>query len=330
MSQLVLTGIGDVDTTVRFEEQPDQTLGAGDLLVAIEAAPVNPTDFLLAKGWYGIQPEIPSVLGAEGVGRVLEAGADVDGSLVGKRVVILPTYEQGTWSDRVAVPARNVVVVPEGADASQLSMLGVNPPTAYLLLNRYVDLKPGDWVGQNLGNSAVGRYVLALAKRAGVKTLSIVRREDTAKELRELGADVVLVDGDDLGERITEALGGARLRLVLDGAAGSTAVELAHSLEFGGPIVSYSSATGESATLSLGDVIYREITHHGFWLINWIRNAPREEIERTYATLADLVADGVLTAPVEATYSLDEYQEAFAHARKPGRAGKVVFTFNNA
>ena len=280
MSQIILTGIGDVDDNVRLEKNPDLTVEAGDLLVAIEAAPVNPADFLLANGWYGVQPEIPSALGSEGVGRVLEAGSAADRGLVGKRVVILPTYEQGTWSDQVVVPARNVVVVPEDADALQLSMLAINPATAHILLNRYVDLKPGEWIGQNLGNSAVGQYVIALAKLAGVRTLSIVRREDAAEQLRALGADVVLVDGDNLGERIVEALGGARLRLVLDGAGGTTPGALAGALEFGGTVVSYSSATGESSLLPLGDLIYREITLRGFWLINWIRNAPAPRSRR--------------------------------------------------
>jgi NADPH:quinone reductase-like Zn-dependent oxidoreductase len=330
MSQIILTGIGDVDDNVRIEKNPDLTIDAGDLLVAIEAAPVNPADFLLANGWYGVQPEIPSVLGSEGVGRVLEAGSVSDRELVGKRVVILPTYEQGTWSDRVVVPARNVVVVPEDADALQLSMLAINPATAHILLNRYVDLKPGDWIGQNLGNSAVGQLVIALAKLAGVRTLSVVRREEAAEQLRALGADVVLVDGDDLGERIAGALGDARLRLVLDGAGGTTPSALAGALEFGGTVVSYSSTTGESSPLSLGDLIYREITLRGFWLINWIRNAPRAEIEKTYSELADLVARGVLTVPVEATYALEQYREAFAHARTSGRAGKVLFTFKAA
>jgi NADPH:quinone reductase-like Zn-dependent oxidoreductase len=330
MSKIILTGIGDVDDNVRLEKNLDLTVDAGDLLVAIEAAPVNPADFLLANGWYGVQPEIPSALGSEGVGRVLEAGSASDRGLVGKRVVILPTYEQGTWSDRVVVPARNVVVVPEDADALQLSMLAINPATAHILLNRYVDLKPGDWIGQNLGNSAVGQIVIALAKLAGVRTLSVVRREEAAEQLRALGADVVLVDGDNLGERIAEALGGAHLRLVLDGAGGTTPGALAGALEFGGTVVSYSSTTGESSPLPLGDLIYREITLRGFWLINWIRNAPRAEIEKTYSELADLVAKGVLTVPVEATYALEQYREAFAHARTPGRAGKVLFALKAA
>jgi NADPH:quinone reductase-like Zn-dependent oxidoreductase len=328
MSQLILTAVGgDVNDTVYLEKDPDLTLGPDDLLVAMEAAPINPADFLLASGWYGVQPRIPSALGAEGVGRVLEAGSAADRGLVGRRVLILPTYEQGTWSDRVVVPARNVVVVGDTADALQLAMLPVNPATAHILLNRYVSLKPGDWICLTLGNSAVGQYVIALAKRAGVKTLAVVRREEAAGQLRALGADHVIVDGEHIGDRIAAALDGARFRLVLDGIGGPEVAELARSLEFGGTVVSFSAVTGQSPVLPLADLIYREISLHGLFVINWVRDAPRQEIEETYAELAGLVEQGVLTAAVEATYPIERYREALAHAQRPKRSGKVLFTF---
>jgi NADPH:quinone reductase-like Zn-dependent oxidoreductase len=330
MSQLTLTAIGDIDESVQLDEHPDLTVGSGDLLVDMEAATVNPTDLLLVAGRYGVRPQPPAGLGAEGVGRVREVGPDADPSLVGRRVLVLPTYEQGTWSDRVVVPARNVVVVGEAGDAEQLAMLPINPATALLLLRRYVDLQPGDWIGQNLGNSALGQYVIALARHAGVRTLSVVRRESAVEPVRALGGDVVLVDGDDLGERVEAALGGARLRLVLDGLGGSAPAPLAHALGFGGTLVSYAALNASPPAVGIADLIYNEIVVRGFWLINWIRNAPREEIERTYAELAQLVEQGVLHAAVEATYPLAAYREAFAHAIRPQRSGKVLFAFDAA
>jgi NADPH:quinone reductase-like Zn-dependent oxidoreductase len=220
-----------------------------------------------------------------------------------------------------------VVPVGDDGDARQLAMLAVNPATAYLLLNRYVSLQPGDWVGQDMGNSAVGQYVIALARHAGIKTLSVVRREETAGQLRALGADLVVVDGDNLHDRIAAALDGAELRLVLDGVGGATPGELAHSLEFGGLVVSYASVTRTPVAVPAADLVYRELGIRGFWLINWIRDAPRAEIEATYAELAGLVEDGTISAAVEATYPLTDYREAFARARKPQRSGKVLFTF---
>jgi NADPH:quinone reductase-like Zn-dependent oxidoreductase len=324
MSQIVLTALGDIDNSVHLDPSPDLTLGADDLLIAVEAAPVNPADFLLANGWYGIQPPLPAKLGAEGVGRVVEAGSDAHKDLVGRRVIILPTYKQGTWADRLVVAANGVVPVPEDVDPLQLAMLAINPATAYLLLTKFVDLKPGDWIGQNLGNSAVAQYVNALAKHFGVKTVSVVRREEAAKHVN---ADVVLVDGENLGDRIADALGGAKFRLVLDGTGDATLAALAGSLGYGGTAVSYSSVTNQSPTLPFPAQVYQDQTLRGFFLINWILNAPREEIAKVYAELIPLITSGVINAAVEATYPLDQFREAFDHARKPERTGKVLFTF---
>jgi NADPH:quinone reductase-like Zn-dependent oxidoreductase len=330
MSQIILTAVGDLTGNARLEKDPDLTVGAEDALVRMEVSPINPVDYLFSNGYYALQPTIPAVLGSEGVGRVIEVGSAADQSLAGKRVVVLSPYEQGVWGDTVVVPTRNIVVVPEDVDAQQLSMAVVNPVTAHLMLTKYVDLEPGDWVGQTLGNSAVARSVIALAKIAGLRTLSVVRSEKAAEEARAAGGDVVLVDGDDLGDRIVAALGGDKLRLVLDGAGGSVPGTLATALEFGGTVVSYSSPTGEPPAVPLGNLVFSELAVRGFWLTNWVRSAPRAEIEKVVGDLVDLVARGVLAVPVDSTYPLDRYEEAFARNASPDRAGKVLFTFPHA
>jgi NADPH:quinone reductase-like Zn-dependent oxidoreductase len=329
MSQLILTSIGDVDESVRLDEHPDLTLGPDDVLVAMEAATLNDTDFRFAAGRYAVNPQLPSVMGTEGVGRVLAVGPAADQALLGRRVILLPTptYQPGSWADRAVIPASCVVPVGDSGDAQQLAMLAINPATAALLLSQYVTLRPGDWIGQNQGNSAVGQYVLALARQAGLKTVSVVRREAAAEQLRALGADLVLVDGADLGDRIAAELGEARLRLVLDGVGGPTPGALARSLEFGGTVVSYASWTGQPAAVSAHDLIFRELQVRGFWLINWLRRAPRAEIERTYADLAGLLERGIVHAAVAGTYPLADYRAAFAQARSAARDGKVLFTF---
>jgi NADPH:quinone reductase-like Zn-dependent oxidoreductase len=290
MSQLTLTAVGDITSSLSLTDQPQRPLGPDDLLIAVEAAPINNADVLLAAGWYAIQPAVPFAMGTEGVGRVLEAGSDTYAGLVGRRVLILPTNEQGTWADRVVVAARNVLPVSETGDPVQQAMLTVNPATAYLLLHQYVQLKPGDWVGQDLGNSAVGQHVIALARRAGVRTLSVVRSEAAAEALRKRGGDVVLVDGDDLAQRIAGALDGRSLRLALTG----------------------------------GDLVFRELSLHGFWVIKWLREAPRTEIEATYALLGALLDDGTLHADVDSTFPLARYRAAIERAAAGGRSGKVL------
>jgi NADPH:quinone reductase-like Zn-dependent oxidoreductase len=330
MSQIILNAVGNLPESATLVTDPDLTLGANDVLVALEAANINPGDFLYAVGWYGVPPTVGNRLGNEGVGHVVEAGSAVDAALVGRRVIILPNTEQGTWADQVVVSANNVVFVGEEGDAVQLAQLSVNPFTAHTLLTKFGSLEQGDWVGQTIGNSAVGQYVIKLAKRAGYKTLSVVRSEKAAEQVRAAGGDLVLIEGENLAARITEALGGQQLSLVLDGEGGATIGELAPSLEFGGTVVAYSSATGAPQAIGIADVIYRNIKLEGWWIVNALRQTPRAELEATYAELAALIATGEISSTVDATYALSDYREALAQASTTGRSGKVLFTFDSA
>ena len=327
MRQLQLIAHGEPSDVIELNTVSEPTLGQEEVLISMEAAPMNPSDFLFVRGIYGIRPAFPSSVGAEGVGRVAKIGSKVDVALRGKRVLILPTYEQGSWADQVVVPVRNIVPMSDQADPLQLAMIGINPATAYLLLNRYVSLMPGDWIGQTAANAAMGQYIIALAKLAGVKTLNVVRREESAEQVRQWGGDRVVLQGDNLHKDIEEALDGKKLSLVLDTVGGTPVGELAKSLKPGGSIVVYAIQSGQFPAMPPAEFIYRGLSLHGFWLINWIRNAPRTEIEEIYQKLGDLVADGSLSAGVEHVYPLDQFKEAFKQSLKSNRSGKILFQF---
>src|SRR2546422_1611254 len=282
MQQLQLLAHGEPSDVIELNTVAESDLGQEDVLISMEAAPLNPSDFVLVRGMYGIRPAFPSPVGAEGVGRVTQTGSKVGRTLQGKRVLILPTYEQGTWADQVVVPVRNIVPMSTEADPVQLAMIGINPATAYVLLSRYVSLMPGDWIGQTAANSAMGQYIIALAKLAGVRTLNVVRREDAAEEVRQWGGDRVVLQSDNLHKDIEKTLDGKKLSLVLDTVGGTAVGALARSLKTGGSIVLYAVLSGQFPAISPKDFIYRDLSLHGFWLINWIRNAPRTEIQEVY------------------------------------------------
>ena len=330
MRQLQLMAHGEPSDVIKLKTVAEPVLGQEEVLVSMEAAPLNPSDFLLVRGMYGVRPALPSPVGAEGVGRVTKTGSKVDGSLPGKRVMIVPTYEQGTWAEQVVVPVRNIVPLSGDADPLQLSMLGINPVTAYLLLSRYVSLMPGDWIGQTAANSAMGQYIIKFAKLAGVKTLNVVRREEAADQVRQFGGDRVVLQGDNLEKDIEEALGGKKLSLVLDTVGGTPVGDLAKSLKTGGSVLVYAMQSGQFPAVSPRDLIYRGLSLHGFWLINWIRNAPRTEIQEVYQKLGGLVADGSLSATVDHVYPLDLFKEAFEQSLKPNRSGKILFKFDES
>src|SRR5258705_4640640 len=327
MRRLQLRAFGEPSDVIELMTVSEPVLGEEDVLVSMEAAPINPSDFLVVRGMYGVRHALPFSVGAEGVGRVTQTGSKVDVALQGKRVLILPTLEQGTWADQVVVPVRNLVPMSDEADPLQLSMIGINPVTAYLLLNRYVSLMPGDWIGQTAANAAMGQYIIALAKLAGVKTLNVVRREEAAEQVRQWGGDLIVLQGDNLHKEIEDGLDGKTLSLVLDTVGGTPVGELAKSLKPGGSIVVYGLQSGQFPAIPPRELIYRGLSLHGFWLINWIRNAPRTDMEDIYQKVGDFVADGSLSAAVEHVYPLDQFKEAFKESLESNRSGKILFQF---
>ncbi len=325
MRRLQLIANGEPFDVIKLNTVDEQALGPEDVLISMEAASINPSDFLLVRGMYAVKTIFPFSLGAEGVGRVIKMGSKVDVTLKGRRVLILPNYEQGTWADQVVVPVRNIVRISDEADPLQLAMIGINPATAYLLMHQYVSLMPGDWIGQTAANSAMGQYIIDFAKLAGVKTLNVVRRQEAAKQVQQLGGDRVVIQGDNLRKDIDEALGGKKLSLVLDTVGGIPAGELAKSLKPGGSIVSYAFQDGYPALSP--DFLFHNLSHHGFWLINWIRNAPRIEIQEIYQKLSDFIVDGSLSAKVQNVYPLEHFNEAIEESLKSNRSGKILFKF---
>ena len=137
----------------------------------------------------------------------------------------------------------------------------------------------------------------------------------------------MVLQGDNLHKDIEEALDGKKLSLVLDSVGGTPVGELAKALKTGGSIVWYGAQSGQFPSFSPRDFLIRGLSLHGFWLGNWIRNAPRTEIQEIYQKLGDLVADGSLSAAVEQVYPLEQFKEAFEQSLKSNRSGKILFEF---
>ncbi|MBQ8106158.1 MAG: zinc-dependent alcohol dehydrogenase family protein [Afipia sp.] len=295
--------------------------GAGEIVVDMEFSPINPSDLVLIRGLYGVKPNLPAPVGAEGVARVAKIGSGVTGIKEGDRVL----FPRGasTWLTRAKVKADGLFALPANADPQQLSMLMVNPPTAYLMLTEYVALKKGDWVIQSAGNSAVGRAVIAIAKKMGIHTVSVVRRPELIEELRKLGADAVLVEGPDLAKRVREATDKARIMLALDSVGGPGLMPLNDCLANGGTLVAYGVMSGGPGPFFTAPNIFRDLTLKGFWLLNWFnKNSPERALE-VQKQVASWIADGTIYTPVEATYPLSESKAAISHAAKG--TGKILF-----
>lgn len=309
----------DVIEAVDFELPPP---AAGQALVEVLAAPINPSDVLTLTGEYGQLPPLPAMGGNEGVGRVAALGPDTPGPKPGT-TVLLPVG-CGTWSTHVMVEAAKLMPLPDGADPQQLAMMTVNPPTAALMLEEFVDLAPGDWVIQNASNSAVGAYLVQLAKRRGLHVVSLVRRDSAVPAVEALGGDVVLVEGEKLAKRVAEATGGAKIRLGIDAVGGESTERLATTLAEGAMLVNYGAMSGEPCRVSPASFVFRDITLRGFWLARWFRQATPARRQAVFGEIATLIAQGVLHARVQETFPVERIREAVAAAALGAREGKIL------
>jgi len=171
MRAVHLTAFGNPVECLEFVQiQEPPAPGPGQVLIGVEFSPINLNDLLVVRGTYPLRPSLPSVIGNEGVGRILAVGPGVENVTIGDRV-LTPLYGFA-WAERIVVAAQGLFALPADADPQQLAMLSINPPTAALLLSEFVDLSPGDWVVQNAANSGVGRAVIAFAKARGFKTIN--------------------------------------------------------------------------------------------------------------------------------------------------------------
>jgi mitochondrial enoyl-[acyl-carrier protein] reductase / trans-2-enoyl-CoA reductase len=321
-----LSAFGRPDEVIELVEQPDPSAPSpGEAIVDAELFPINPADVLNLEGRYGATPpNLPMTPGAEGVGRVTAVGEGVSHVKVGDRV-LLPG--PGTWRARVRAPAKMLFALPSQIDPQQLAMLRVNPPTAYLMLHDVVAPHPGQWVIQNAANSGVGHCLIRLAREVSMKSVNVVRRQELVAPLRAFGADVVLVDGPDLHQRVRATIGGGALSLAIDAVGGIGTQRLARCVDDGGTVVNYGLLSGDACQIDGRDTVFRDVSLRGFWLRKWFMQTPFERIVALFGELAAKLADGTLAVDVEAVYPIRKIKEAVAHAARGGRTGKILVSF---
>jgi NADPH:quinone reductase-like Zn-dependent oxidoreductase len=328
MKQVVLEKYGQPEDGVRCVDVPDVGApGAGEVVFDVLAFPINPADISMCRGSYRLRPTLPATPGAECLGRVTAVGAGVSHVGPGDLVINL---QRENWAERRRGRGDDVIPVPAAIDTLQGAMLRINPPTALLLLSDVVNLRPGDWIIQNVANSAVGRLVIRLARARGIRTVNVVRREALVAELGSLGADACVVDGQDLGDAVKAATGDAPIRLGLDAVSGRATARLSMCVAEGGTVCNYGSMTGEDPVMARSALIGNGQTLVGFILGRALARRSLAEIRAIYAELGEQVLKGTLTAPVEQVYPIEEIKVALVHAQRGERRGKILVAPNGA
>jgi NADPH:quinone reductase-like Zn-dependent oxidoreductase len=252
-------------------------------------------------------------MGNEGVGKVVAIGEGVTAVKAGDRVILPFTVKK--WQQRVVVPAEELIVVPPDADPQQAAMMAINPVTAALLLDEYVDLQPGDAVAYNAATSGLAQWLVALAGKRGVRTIGLVRRREDIERVKRGGCEFVVADDEELGA-VQARLQGLNVRLGLDVIGGASAGRLLHLLGPKGKLVTYGVVSGKPMELPGSLLIWKQLSVEGFF-----EGHPHilPKIAPLLRDLVKMIGPSGIRQPIAATYPIDQVKEAVAHAVKGGR-----------
>lgn len=312
---------GKPGEVLKLEEIAIPEPRAGELRVRLLAAAINPSDYGMIGGSYGVLRELPAVAGREGVGVIDALGVGVEGFEIGERVRF--PSECGAWQSYACLPVEEALRVAEGVPMEQAAISFINPPTAYCLLKNIVDLELGSWVVQNAGNSAVGLSVIQMAKAMGFKTISQVRRAELIEPLQAMGADHVVIEGSEWTKQVKELTGGAPIQLALNSIGGESAIDQIKVLGEAGTQVTFGGMVGDLVRFPTRFLIFDDVRLVGFWWDQWARRKGPEAVRGVMQEVYAMIQDGRLSLPIEQVYSFEQFEAALAHDKRP-RLGKIL------
>ncbi len=308
MKAAVIEEIGSKPVLKDVDEPARQ---AGQTLIEVAAAPLNPIDISTAAGRYpGGSPDTPYTAGREAVGRVLESDTLREGARV---------YASGLgfMAEHAVVPDDNALEIDSDVDDALASCFGVAGLAAWLALDWRGDVREGETVLVLGASGAVGLIAVQAAKLLGAgRVVAAARSEKGLQRASELGADatVKLDEHDDLAAAFVDACDG-QLDLTIDPLWGPPGAAAVKATSFGGRVVQLGQSAGKEATLESGWIRAKLISILGH--TNFA--APAGVRDDAFLRMIRHAAGGELTVDYD-VMALDQVAEAWElQEASPGR-----------
>lgn len=250
MRAIVVEKPGDL----RWQEIPDVVAGAGEVVVDVVTAGINRADLLQAAGNYPPPPGASEILGLEVSGRISELGADVEGWSVGQEVCAL--LAGGGYAERVAVPAPQLMPVPEGVDLHSAAALPEVACTVWSNVVMTGGLTPHHFLLVHGGASGIGTHAIQVAHALGCRIAVTAGSEKKLDVCRDLGADVLInYREQDFVERVRAESDGAGVDVILDIMGASYLDRNVDALAPDGRLVVIGFQGGVKGELNLGKLL---------------------------------------------------------------------------
>ncbi|MBN9610649.1 MAG: NAD(P)H-quinone oxidoreductase [Actinobacteria bacterium 69-20] len=309
-------------------EVPEPRLRPGEVLIDVAAAGVNRADLLQRLGRYDPPPGESDILGLECSGTIVAAHDDVRGVAVGQHVCAL--LAGGGYAEQVAVPATQVLPLPQGVSLADAAALPEAVCTVWSNLVLTAGLSPGHFVLVHGGSSGVGTAAVQIARAIGARVGVTASSTDKLDACRELGADV-LIDyrTEDFVERTLQATSGRGADVILDVVGGPYLARNVRALADGGRLVIIGLLGGATGELNLSALMARRAGVIGTQLRTRPATGPGSKAE-VVAAVGDhvwpLIASGAVRPVIGARFPMDRAGAAHRLLESGHVVGKVVLT----
>jgi NADPH2:quinone reductase len=315
-----LTGIN----RLREAEVPEPIPQADEVVIQLEYAALNPADRYLAEGQYPAKPALPHILGRDGTGRVTMLGSKVKGFNVNDKCSVLRgevgATRPGTFADRVAVPAQNLVAVPPGWKAQEAAGATLVYLTAYQALTCWGPLPSSSVILVTGASGGVGVASVHLAHAMGHTVLVLSRDPTKSRRLLELGAAAAFSPEDPQWRASVKArLAPNRVNLVVDNIGGRLFSEVLETLGDQGKVSVVGRLAGPVPNFNTATLLFRRIRVGGI-AVGAYTNA---ESRAAWSSVLDLLAKTGARPMVDSVFPFAQLPAAFGRLAA-GPMGKVL------
>lgn len=326
MKAVVATGAGGPEVLALAEAQAPVP-GPGEVLIDVVAAGINRADVQQRRGFYPPPPGASEILGLEVSGRIAGFGLNVTKPFsLGDKVVALLTG--GGYAGQVAVPAGQVLRLPDGIDVISAAGLPEVAATVYSNLFMTAQLQQGETVLVHGGAGGIGAMAIQLAKASGAKVVATAGTDEKVAMLTSyLGADLAInYRRDDFVERLMDFTDGKGANVILDVVGAKYLGRNVEALATYGRLVVIGLQGGATAELNLGALLTKRAAIIGTTL----RGRPVEEksaiMDGVSQHVWPLVASGVVKPMVDRTFPLEQVAAAHEYFDSGAHVGKVLLT----
>jgi len=268
MKAWLLDSIGGGVGTLRIADFPDPQPAAGEAVLSISLAALNPADRYLAEGQYPAKPELPHILGRDGIGTVLAVGPGVAGVKVGDRRIIVRSEigvnRRGTLAEKVAVPVASLVPVPQGWTDEQAAGATLVYLTAWQAIDQWTDLPATGVVLVSGASGGVGVAMTHLASAMGYTVVGLSRSKEKSAVLMKQGASLMLDPGDaEWRKKLKAELGARRVDLAIDNIGGELFSQMIETLGENGRVSCVGRLAGPVPQFNTASLFFRRLQIRG-------------------------------------------------------------------